>query len=100
MQGKIENRVEILIRHRNNDSRLAITLLYSNLEIAFAFVEAHREKLTLLSRNEQPLDIEIVNPVTNVRTQASFVERQIVVKRIQCSRPNPAHVLAGIVFCF
>ena len=99
VKGEIKNRVEILIRYLDDNAGLASTLIDRNFEVALAFIKAHREKLALLTRDEQTLDIEVVDPVTNVCAQAGFVQRKIFVKRIQRGRPNPAHILAGIVFC-
>jgi hypothetical protein len=67
VKGEIKNRVEILIRHRNDDSGFAGTLFDRNLEVALPFGETHREELALLAGDEQALYID--------RRPASFSER-------------------------
>ena len=61
---------EILVRHRNDNPGFVVTLFDRNFKIALSLVKAHREKLALLAGDEQPLNVEIVNPVTNVPAQA------------------------------
>ena len=52
MQREVEDCVEILIRNRNDNAGFAVTLFDGNFEVALSFVEAHREKLALLSGDE------------------------------------------------
>jgi len=100
VQREIENRVKILIRHRNNNAGLTSTLFDSKLEVALALSETHREELALLPGDEQSLDIEVIDPVTNIRAEARFIQRKVFVKGIQRGRPDPAQVLASMIFCF
>ena len=97
VQRQLENRIEVLVRHRHDDTGLAAALVHGNFEVALAFVETHGEELSLLARDEQPLDVEVVNPVPDIRAQASFVQRQVVIERVQSRGPYAAHVFARIV---
>ena len=97
VQRQFQNSIEVLVRHRHDRSGFVAAFIHRNFEVPFALLQRHGEKLSLLARNEQALNVQIVDPVTNIRAQPRLIQQEIVIKRIQCRSPDPAHMFPRVI---
>ena len=97
MQRQFQNGIEVLVRHRHDRVRFIAAFVHRNFEVPFALLQRHGEKLSLLAGNEQAPNVQIVDPVSNVRPQPRLVQREIVVERVQCGSPDAAHIFPRVI---
>jgi len=76
--GKFQHRVHVLAGARHDGAGAATQRIGSDIEVAFASGQRHREKLALLAGDEHAVDTERPGPVQQVAAKAGVVERQIL----------------------
>ena len=96
MPGEIEDDIEVLVRAGHHGLRPSPDGLDGELQAPLPLVEAHREELPLLPRDEEPCNVQILGPMTDVRTESVFVQPQIGRERHQSRGPDPFQMGLGI----
>ncbi len=67
VKGELKHRVEILIGYRHDRRGLARAFIHRDIKVALTLIQAHGKILALLASDKQPLDVEVVHPMANVR---------------------------------
>ena len=96
MAGEVYHHVHVLIGAGHDGLATPRRGLDRELEAPLALLQRHREELALLAGDEQPVDLQVVEPVADVLAKAVLVHGEGIGERGERCCPDALHMGAGI----